>query len=257
MQQVIFSDQTHWQFESLQKYAQIKHLITGSNLHIKRGDIAGLNYGLNVPDQERIIIQNRNELVVHLELGKTRTVFPIQTHSSNIEIITEQNKHQTIDGVDALITNIPNILIGVLSADCVPILLFDPSQQVIAAIHAGWKGTASEIVKHTLLKMKRQFNCQAKNIIAAIGPSISSEKFEVGEEVANQLRDASKTPLINGKCNIDLWLENKTQLMEVGVLEKNIEMSEQCTFLNTANFYSARRDGFNTGRLASVITLLT
>jgi YfiH family protein len=257
MQPITFHNQQHWQFDSFNQIKKIQHLVTGSNLHIKRGDILGLNYGLNVPDNATIVTGNRHELLDHLGIANGSVVFPIQTHSCNIEIVTEQNKSSDFQNVDALITNTPHLLIGVLSADCVPVLLVDPIKNVIACIHAGWRGTVAEIVKHTILKMHNEFGSIAGDVIAGIGPSISAANYEVGEDVAIYFRDTSKQKKSNGKSCIDLWIENKSQLLEAGVREENISISEQCTYSNSDTFYSARRDGISTGRMASVIVLMT
>lgn len=256
MHSITFDNQQHWQFNAFNQLKSLRHLVTGSNLHIKRGEIAGLNYGLNVPDNADVVINNRLELLHHLGIIKGSVAFPIQTHSCNIEIVTDQNKSSMFQNVDALITNIPNILIGVLSADCVPILLVDPIANVVACAHAGWRGTAAEIVKHTVSQMQNEFGCIAGNLLAGIGPSISAANYEVGEDVAVHFRSASKKQLSNGKSCINLWMENKTQLIEMGLKEEAISISNQCTYSNSDKFYSARRDGITTGRLASVITLV-
>ena len=256
MQLITFDNQQHWQFESFNHQPSIRHLVTGSNVHIERGYIAGLNYGLNVPDNIDVVASNRLELLSHLEIINGCVTFPTQTHSCNIEIVTKQNKASVFENVDALITNVPNILIGTLSADCVPILLIDPVNNVIACVHAGWRGTVAEIVKHTISKMSDVFDCNPYNICAGIGPSISAANYEVGDDVAIHFRNESKQKTSNGKSWIDLWIENKTQLLEMGLLEENISISKQCTYSNADKFYSARRDGITTGRIASVIALV-
>lgn len=256
MQSTTFQNQTHWQFESFNKLKSVRHLVTGSNLHIQRGDISGLNYGLNVPDKMNVVINNRLELLNHLGITDGSVTFPIQTHTCTVEIVTEENKHSVFQDVDALITNTPNILIGVLSADCVPVLLADPVSKVIACIHAGWRGTAAEIVKHTISQMQAKFGCNTSNIVAGIGPSISASNYEVGEDVAMHFRNESKEKLPTGKSCIDLWIENNMQLIEMGLKEENISISRQCTYSNSDLFYSARRDGITTGRIASVIALV-
>lgn len=256
MQSTIFENQKHWQFEAFNKLKSIKHIVTGSNLHINRGDIAGLNYGLNVPDQLHVVINNRFELLSHLGIVNGYVTFPTQTHSCTVEVVTEENKQSVFQNVDALITNTPNILIGVLSADCVPVLLADPVAKVVACVHAGWRGTAAEIVKHTISRMQDEFDCIAGNIIAGIGPSISAANYEVGEEVASHFRNESKQKISSDKSCIDLWIENKLQLLEMGLPEQNISISNQCTYSNSDTFYSARRDGITTGRIASAIALV-
>jgi YfiH family protein len=257
MLQVSYLNQTHWQFKTLSSFKSIKHLITGANLHLNKGNISGLNYGLNVSDQVEVVLNNRFELLEHLHFPKATStiVFPLQTHSNNVIIVTNENKNSEFKNTDAFITNTPSILIGVLSADCVPILLYDPIKGVVASIHAGWRGTVAEIVICTIQRMMQAFNCSPSSIIAGIGPSISSTNFEVGDEVAIHFKDTCKCIGTNGKMHIDLWLANKLQLLEMGVKEHNISISGLCTFANNTAFYSARKDGIQTGRLASVIGL--
>jgi len=255
MLQVSYLNQTHWQFETLNSFKTIKHLITGANLHLNKGNIAGLNYGLNVSDQEEVVLKNRSELLEYLHFPKETStiVFPIQTHSNNVVIVTNENKNSEFKNTDALITNTPSILIGILSADCVPILLYDPIKGVVAAVHAGWRGTVAEIVICTIQRMMQAFNSAPSTIVVGIGPSISSTNFEVGDEVAIHFKDMCKCTGTNGKIHVDLWLANKLQLLEIGIKEYNISISGLCTFANNTYFYSARKDGIQTGRLASVI----
>lgn len=255
MHSIVIKDQAHFQFERLHKIDSINHLVTGRNAHIKRDIIDGLNYGLNVPDNKEIVQQNRLELINHFGLKSGKVVVPKQTHSSNIEIVTKENADNAFENVDALITHEKNIVIGTLSADCVPILLLDPVEHVIACIHAGWKGTVAEIAKKTVLKMQQHFGCNPTNILAGIGPSISQANYEVGEDVSKHFSKECLIDSPNNKKCVDLWKENKNQLMNIGLLENNIEIAGMCTYSDPHNFYSARRDTINTGRMGSFIVL--
>jgi YfiH family protein len=253
MQQLLIDQQQHWQFNVFNAWPSVKHIVTGRNPHIHRGNIAGLNYGLNVPDDPLAVAQNRTEIAQLLHASDAAVVIPFQTHSNNIAVIDDSNKDHIFENTDALITNVPGIIIGTLSADCVPILLADPVAHVIASIHAGWKGTVSEIAKHTVQRMQKDFNCLPENILAGIGPSISAVCYEVGEEVAIHFSDSCKSDSSNGKTCIDLWKANQAQLIEAGLLPEHIEIAGRCTFSNPADFYSARRDGIQTGRMGSFI----
>ncbi len=255
MHAIISNNQEHYQFQYINKIDSVSHLVTGNNPAIKRGLIDGLNYGLHVPDNADAVLKNRQELLLHFNLPGAAVVIPEQTHSCNIAIVTPENANHIFNDTDALITNQKNIIIGVLSADCVPILLVDPVKHVIAAIHAGWRGTVAEIGAKTLFKMNQIFGSQAQDVIACIGPSISQKNYEVGNDVARQFRAGSQKKVDEHKTCIDLWKENQDQLMDAGVLKKNIEIAGLCTFTETDKFYSARRESINTGRMGSFIAL--
>jgi polyphenol oxidase len=252
-----FDSHQHWQFKSFNEIQSVKHLITGRNSNIpKRGVYDGLNYGLNVSDHTHVVERNRTELLKHLNVPSGTLNIPIQTHSNNIVVVTDANKHQLFEDTDALITNTPNIAIGALSADCVPILMVDPIKNVIASVHAGWRGTAAQIAANTVLKMIEQFNVLPENILIGIGPSISANCYEVGEEVASYFSKESKIQQANGKSCIDLWIANERQLLNIGLQKKNISISDLCTYSNVDQFYSARKEGIKTGRMASVISIV-
>lgn len=255
MQKLEIQQQHHWQFNIFNTLPAIKHIVTGRNPQVIRGNIEGLNYGLNVQDDPSAVSQNRTEIKTLLNTADACVVVPFQTHSNNIAIVDHSNKHTLFENTDALITNIPGIILGTLSADCVPILLADPVNNVIASIHAGWKGTVAQIANRTVQRMQENFNCLPENIRAGIGPSISAACYEVGEEVARHFNESCKSNSINGKKCIDLWKANQAQLIDSGLLAEHIEIAGRCTYSNTADFYSARKEGINTGRMGSFITL--
>lgn len=206
---------------------------------------------------------NLDELDDVFNLKKSFLVIGKQTHSDEIEIITSANKSKDFVGVDAYITNEKGICIAVKTADCTPVLLFDPVQKVVAAIHSGWRGTVQNITGKTISKISEEFQVQPKNIIAAIGPCIGHRNYEVGEEVAIQFRELfSCNPAIIFEANashlkpkISVRNAIQQQLLNSGVQPENIEVSEECTFDNGADFHSARREGAKTGRLINGIWL--
>ena len=163
---------------------------------------------------------------------------------------------------DAIITNQKNVGIGVVSADCLPALLYDPVQSVIAAVHAGWRGTVKKIAAVAVQKMTAKFGSDPANIIAAIGPSVSPAIYEVGSEVTeavlHSIPNAEKTIRLNssGKNHIDLWEANRQVLLEAGLLIKSIEIIGECSFLENDKYFSARKEGAETGRMVSGIMLI-
>lgn len=213
-------------------------------------------------DTPEIFAGYRRELAESLALGETRFVFPRQTHSDHIAIVEPGFDEIEISDTDALITKVRGLCICVQTADCVPVLLFDPQQRVVAAIHAGWRGTVRQLVSKTVQRMQERFQTQPENLLAGIGPSISGPNYEVSTEVilqfqaefrepGNLFRDSGKA----GHAYLDLWEANRSLLLECGVPDRQIEVMGFCSFAGEADFYSARRDGAATGRMVSGIML--
>jgi YfiH family protein len=246
-----------FKFESFREYKDIVHFVT-----TKEGWVSGSKPRFT-GDHETDYSEFRKELAVSCESDVNQFVFPRQTHSDRVVVVTSENLTNTVGDTDALITNESGIFVCVQTADCVPILLFDPKQKVVAAIHAGWRGTVSKIAAKTIRLMTEKFGCQASDIHAGIGPSIHIHAYEVGPEVVESVQQnfsnssaLLKPSLIEGKAYLDLWEANKTVLIESGIPEENIEVMGLCSFEHSDLFYSARRDGIDTGRMVSGILLV-
>ncbi len=246
-------------FANLAKNDQVIHFSSTRVGGVSSGHLFSLNLGHTVNDSPRNVNQNLESLALAIDIKKSQIVFPKQTHSSNIGIVKSVN--EIFPDTDALITNVPGICICVRTADCTPIILYDPVQKAIAAIHSGWKGTVQRISMRTIRIMQKEFSTKPENIIAGIGPSIGPEVYEVGPELIEQFNKLFRgnqiiTPITDSeKGFLNLWKTNKQILIESGIPEDNIEISEMCTFSNHELFYSARRDGVKTGRHASGIML--
>lgn len=179
--------------------------------------------------------------------------YPQQTHSDHIAEVSTENCDSEFPDTDALVTTIPGIAIGVVTADCVPVLIYDHENKIVAAVHAGWRGTVQRIVEKVLRHISAK-GAKPHNIYVYIGVSISKENYEVGDEVVKQFVDAGfnlhtigeKHPE-TGKFHIDLREANKQMLLSAGIPEDHIVVSETCTY-SSPHFYSARRDGIETGR---------
>ena len=216
--------------------------------------------GYTVNDNPAFVDRNLELLSLAADIPRDKMVFPKQTNGTNIAIVNSFN--ETFHDTDALITNIPGVCIGVRTADCVPVLLFDPVKKVIAAIHSGWKGTVEKISKRTIKLMIEKFQVNPKNLIAGIGPSIGPDVYEIGNDVIMKVEQSfGKNHVLKNiagteKAFFDLWTANKLVLEESGVLSDNIEIAGMCTFANESLFYSARRNGKQAGRLASGIMLV-
>jgi len=212
-------------------------------------------------DSSEIYIENRVMLAKTLGIETSQLVFPRQTHTDCVVKIDEIPENEIVE-TDALVSNCTGICLCVQTADCVPILLFDPKNKVIASVHAGWRGTVKKIAAITVRKMVQNYGSEQKDIVAAIGPSISPGIYEVGDEVTDAVRIA--IPNFNlalhksssGKYHVDLWEANRQILLETGLQPKHIEVLGECSFVETDKYYSARKEGIDTGRMVSGILLL-
>lgn len=159
---------------------------------------------------------------------------------------------------DALITNRKNIAIGILTADCVPILLYDEVNKVASAVHSGWKGTIQKIACKTIEKMKQEYGTKSRDITAFIGPYIGQCCYEIGDEVINKFKmdELYKDMQIIENRKLDLGKCVIRQLESKGVLRENITHLNICTFCNKEiDLYSYRRDNVKCGRMFSFVII--
>ena len=191
---------------------------------------------------------------------------PHQVHLTEVVQIDEafltlsaDERQQRFEGVDALMTDISHVCIGVSTADCIPVLLYDPAHHAVCAIHAGWRGTVQRIVQVAVEQMTKAYGSQPQNMIAQIGPGISLDSFEVGDEVYEAFQqEAFPMELISKKYekwHINLPECNRLQLIGTGVPAQHIAVSLVCTFKLADSFFSARRLGINSGRIFTAIIL--
>jgi polyphenol oxidase len=198
---------------------------------------------------------NRDQLAAVLGISGEKLLFTRQVHASEFQLIggeffqlTAEDRRKTLDGIDALITAMPNVCLCALAADCSQVLLYDPQQRVIATVHAGWRGTVNKLVCRVIGKMQAEFGCRPSEILAGIGPCISGKNYEVGEDVAflfeQQFGKNEKIILRKKeypKAHVDIPASLRFSIEEMGVKSTNIEESGICTFDNYDVFYSARR----------------
>ena len=194
---------------------------------------------------------------------------PHQTHSTNVAYVDRPNlTREDLEGVDALVTDLTDVAIGVRTADCIPVLLYDPVHRAIGAAHSGWRGTVNMIVKKTVLEMCHLFGTRTEDIRAVIGPGIGYDSFQVGEEVALtfkksgfpvdkiwSFRGARKEGSMEGGHHIDLKECVRCSLAECGVPQSNITVSDIDTYKDI-RYYSARREGASCGRNINAIMLI-
>ena len=219
---------------------------------------------LHTGEDVKAIVDNRKKLSSLLDTDNSlHFIVANQTHSDHIEIISQsetkgwQGVEDAVSHCDALITNQKGVMLAILTADCVPILLYDKEKEVVAAIHAGWKGTEAKIAAKTVQKMIEVYGSDPEDIIAGVAPAIGRCCYEVGKDVAKHFFSEPRSfDAVGGKYMLDLPFINKKQLLDSGVLEEHIEMSGVCTACEVERFFSYRKEQGCSGRFMSMIGML-
>lgn len=218
-----------------------------------------LNLGGNLGDGKDHVIENRRRIFA--DSGRpVGSLFDVwQVHGTGVAIARAPRSSQQ-EQADAIITDLPGLTLMMRFADCVPIFLYDPSRRAIGLVHAGWKGTVQKVVSAALHAMKAAFGSRPEDLLAAIGPSIGPDHYEVGQEVVAQVVEAFAEdapsllkPLPNGKSLLDLWSANQLLLHAAGV--KQVEVAGLCTACDTRDWYSHRAEKGKTGRFAALFAL--
>lgn len=236
-------------------HPQIKAGTTLRNGGVSKGPLASLNLALNVNDDPKAVLENRQRLATYLKTDLNHMVSPTQTHSTNLYCVTSKDMgrgmyslNDAIADTDALYTREKGIYLLTYHADCTPVLLFEDQQKLIASIHAGWKGNVHEIVLKTLSHLQKFENCLPEHFYAYIGPSLSYENFEAKQDIIDLVNKMSidatpyYTQIEPGVYHLDAKGLIKAQLLSFGVKEENITLSEHCTKGDPKNFFSYRHD---------------
>ncbi len=222
------------------------------------GNYAAFNINAYCGDSEEHIETNRKSLCQLLGINDNCLVMPHQVHGCEVRRI-DGPQNDIIEGVDAVMTDIPQVCVGVSTADCIPVLLYDEAHHAVCAVHAGWRGTVLRIVQKGVEAMGDTYGTEPSSLKAVVGPGISLDSFEVGDEVYDQFEEAgfdmSAISRRDAKWHIDLPECNRIQLTECGVDNVNIQMSGICTYQHDDQYFSARRLGIHSGRIYTGIII--
>ena len=230
------------------------------------GNYGQFNINRYCGDKTETIAQNRQALCQLLQIDDRHLLMPHQVHLTEIATIDsdflgldDDERLHRLEGVDAIMTDKAGVCVGVSTADCIPVLLYDSVHHAVCAVHAGWRGTVSRIVEKAVKAMMETYGSQADAIQAQIGPGISLDSFEVGDEVYDAFAqagfDMAAISQKQAKWHIDLPTCNKLQLMTMGVKPERISVSDICTYKSPDTFFSARRLGINSGRIFTAIMM--
>ena len=261
-----FADKQMLEYGVMMPYSNISCFSTTRHGGYGQGAYATFNCTHYCGDNPEHVKENLDIVKAFLKNAKANQseradvlIVPRQTHTTNVRVIEDIPSEDDLQDVDALVTRLKGFCLCVSTADCVPILIYDSVKQVVAVVHAGWRGTVGRIVEKTLETMKLHYGTEGKDVVACIGPSISLESFEVGDEVYAAFEEAgfdmSRIARRYEKWHIDLWEANRLQLLAHGVLPSHIELAGVCTYQCHEDFFSARRLGINSGRILSGIMM--
>ncbi len=255
-------------FPSFERAGGVTALFTTRMGGVSRGRYASMNMSFSNGDDRENVLRNFKILCRSAGLDYSRLVFSHQTHTVNLRCVTEDDagkgivKTRDYEDIDGLLTNVRGIGLVTQFADCVPLLFYDPVKRVVAASHAGWRGTFGEIGRLIVEKMVEQYGCRTENILAAVAPSICKNCYEVDEPLYKAAAGIPYLPLDevikkkeDGKYMLDLWECNRRILMHAGILPKNITVTDLCTNCNSHIFHSHRATKGQRGNLAAIIAL--
>lgn len=260
---------TYLQFPALEQTGIVKHAFSTRLGGVSEPPFDTMNFTTARGDNPAHVMENFNRMAAALAVDTDHMVLARQTHTTNIRTVTEADagkgivKERDYQDIDGLITNVPGIMLVTFYADCVPLYILDPVHKAIGLSHSGWQGTVGRMGRETLLKMAQEYHTRPADVIAAIGPSICRDCYEVGREVADafyrqfgqkakRLLTANKTA---GKYQLDLWEANRIILEEAGVDPKQIHVTDICTRCNPRLLFSHRRMGERRGNLAAFMGL--
>lgn len=212
----------------------------------------GLNLSFNVGDSRDNVTENRNRFFNALGIPQDQIAIPRQQHTATIRIVGKPGSYADCD---ALITRSRTVFLSVTVADCVPIFLFDQKHDVVACVHAGWRGSEQQILQKTITKMQEEFESNPQNVFAFIGQSAGVCCYEVGEDVAGKFGERYALRR-DGRIYLDLKKANRDQLTLKGIPDSNIEDLNDCTICRQELYHSYRRDREKSGRMIGIIGMV-
>ena len=258
------------QFKNLSATGIVKHGFSTRKGGVSTGIFSSMNLNFKRGDDPDAVLENYRRMAAALNMRVEDMVLSDQTHTTNVRVITEEDRGKGIlrpqdySDVDGMITNVPGIVLVTSYADCVPLYFVDPVRKAIGLSHSGWKGTVGHIGQKTVGKMHEVYGSEPKDIVAAIGPSICRSCYEVSDDVAEAFRanftaDEAADILLdkgNGKYQLDLWKANWYVLTDAGILPEHLSVTDLCTACHPDLLWSHRKTNGQRGGLSAFLSLI-
>lgn len=257
------------QFSIFNQTDMVKHGFSTRLGGVSTGIYASMNLGQSRGDDPEKVQRNYRIIADTIGVSTEWMVCSDQTHTTNVKVVTKEDAGKGLlqpkdyQDIDGLITNVPGLCLVTYYADCVPLLFLDPVQKVIASSHSGWRGTVGHMGEITIQKMQSEFGCRPEHILAAIGPSICQDCYEVSEDVIQQFQQAFPENIWadlyyrkeNGKYQLNLWKANEWILLNSGILPEHLAVTNLCTCCNSDLLFSHRASHGKRGTLAAFLAL--
>ena len=250
----------------------IRHMFTTRDGGVSSGIFATMSLLRGTGDTDENVDENFSRVAKVMGVGKERFVLSNQSHTTNVIVAAEENagsgtiRDRDYEDVDGLITDIPGLALGIFLADCVPVFFVDPVHEAIGLAHSGWRGTVGKISRVTIEKMGREYGTRAEDLYCALGPSICRDCYEVSGDVAEALqglfpegdivRPGRVTESGEQKYQAGLWEAIRLTLLEAGVREDRIQVTDLCTCCNPTRLFSHRYTKGKRGLLGGFLMLL-
>lgn len=236
---------------------------------VSEGYYASMNLSFDRGDRKEAVAENFRRIGEALGVRCEDMVLSRQTHTTNVRIVTDADRGKGITrerdytDVDGLVTNVPGICLVTSYADCVPLFFVDPVKKVIGLSHSGWRGTVGKIGRKTVELMHERFGSDPADILAAVGPSVCMDCYEVSSDVIERFKEAFSENCWeqlfyekpDGKYQLDLWKANELIFLESGILPEHIAVTNVCTHCNSDILYSHRAAGDKRGNLCAFLAL--
>lgn len=236
---------------------------------VSEGYYSSLNLSFDRGDDPARVLENFKRIGASMGVAVEDMVLSKQTHTTNVRVVTEEDKGKGVirerdyTDVDGMITNVPGICLVTSYADCVPLYFVDPVKKAIGLSHSGWRGTVGKIGKNTVQLMQENFGSKPEDLLAAVGPSVCMDCYEVSEDVIGQFKEAFESKYWqelfykkeNGKYQLNLWKANELIFLESGILPEHMAITNVCTHCNSKILYSHRTMGNNRGNLCAFLAL--
>lgn len=253
----------------LEKTGIVKHGFSTRIGGVSKEHLGTMNLSFSRGDDAEAVRENYRRMANALDVSYDSFVFSQQTHTTNVRTVTVDDRGKGIlhpldyQDVDGLITNVPGLCLSTFYADCVPLYFVDPVHRAIGLSHSGWRGTVGRMGQVTLQRMTEEYGTDPSDVIAAIGPSICQDCYEVSEDVIEQFQSAFSQEhwdelyykKENGKYQLNLWKANEIVMLEAGVKKENIAVTNICTCCNSDILFSHRASQGKRGNLAAFLSL--
>ncbi len=250
-------------FLLLEQTGVVKHGFSTRLGGVSKGHCATMNISTTRGDALEAIEENRRRIAAAIGVAPSDFTYTHQTHTTNVAVVREKDRGGKFPDTDGMVTNVPGICLVTFYADCVPLFFVDPVHRAVGLSHSGWRGTVGRMGEVTLKLMQKQYGTDPEQVVAAIGPSICQDCYEVSGDVIEKFRETFDEVLwpelfyekSDGKYQLNLWRANQLVLTEAGVRSEKIAVTNVCTHCNPEILFSHRSTGTARGNLSAFLAI--